>query len=242
MTEPVGQIDHELADLQLRAAADVDRPAQQRAQPGQQFVGAERLGDVVVRAGVERSDLLALVAHGRQDQDRQPAPAPHLLADLDSAPVGEDEVEHERVGRAGHELDERVGLGLGRLDRVAGAPQQDLQSPDDLRLVIYDEHAGGGGAHCTRPWTGVLRVRRLRRDREADGERGADVPRRLEDDPAAVGLDEAAADREPEAETRRRPRRGPEERLEHLRAVAARDPAARGRRRAPRRARSWRRR
>ena len=48
------------------------RPAQRRPQAGEQLVDAERLGHVVVGAGVERSDLLALVADRREDD----APAP----------------------------------------------------------------------------------------------------------------------------------------------------------------------
>ena len=50
-------------------------PPQHRPQPRQQLLGAERLGDVVVGAGVERPHLLALVADRREDDDRQLAPA-----------------------------------------------------------------------------------------------------------------------------------------------------------------------
>ena len=119
---PVEQVDHELADPQLRAAAGVGRPPHHRAQAGQQLVGAERLGDVIVGAGVERSDLLALVADRRQHEDRQPAAAPHLLADLDSR------ARREARGRAparraagSTSIASASRLGLGRLDRVAGA-------------------------------------------------------------------------------------------------------------------------
>jgi len=48
------------------------------AQPGQQFVQAERLGQVVVGAGVQRGDLGAVgVAHGEDDRrDGRPLAQP----------------------------------------------------------------------------------------------------------------------------------------------------------------------
>jgi hypothetical protein len=43
--------------------------AQQRAQPGHQLAGGEGLGDVVVGAGVEGGDLLALGVAGGEDEN-----------------------------------------------------------------------------------------------------------------------------------------------------------------------------
>ena len=52
------EIDHELAELEHGLGRRAD-PSQHRAQPREQLSDRERLGDVVVRAGVERGDLLA---------------------------------------------------------------------------------------------------------------------------------------------------------------------------------------
>ena len=59
------------------SADGLDAP-QRGAQPRQQLVDAERLGDVVVGAGIERGDLLVLVADGREDEDRDVRPAAQL--------------------------------------------------------------------------------------------------------------------------------------------------------------------
>ena len=64
---------------------------------------------------------------------------------------------------------ERLLLGPGRLDLVAGAAQHDLQAADDLRLVVDDQDARGR-AHRDR-------LAAAGRDREADRERGAPRPR-----------------------------------------------------------------
>src|SRR5947209_7479512 len=119
--------------------------------PRQQLVGAERLGDVVVGAGVERANLLALVAHGGEDQDRQPAPSPDLIAYLDALPIREHQVQHQRVGWSGCEQCQRLALALRCLDRVAGIAQDDLEPAHDLGLVVDDEDtraAHGAAAGC----------------------------------------------------------------------------------------------
>ena len=60
---------------------------------------AERLGHVVVRAGVERAHLLGLLAHRGQHEDRHLAPLPDRRGDLDAVAVGQDEVDDRRVRR-----------------------------------------------------------------------------------------------------------------------------------------------
>ena len=47
-----------------------DAAAQQRAEPGQELVEAERFGDVVVRAGVEGLDFVFGAVPGGEHQDR----------------------------------------------------------------------------------------------------------------------------------------------------------------------------
>ena len=73
--------------------------AQRGAQAGEQLVHAERLGDEVVGAGVERRDLVAPRA-SRTDSTMTGtcAPAPEALDDLDTVDAGETEVEDDDVG------------------------------------------------------------------------------------------------------------------------------------------------
>ena len=48
-----------------------DAAAQQRAEPGQELVQAERFGDVVIRAGVESLDFVLGAVPGGKHQDRR---------------------------------------------------------------------------------------------------------------------------------------------------------------------------
>ncbi len=149
-----------VADRHHRLALPVgDRAPEHRAQPGEQLVDPERLGDVVVGAGVERADLLPLVTDRRQDDDRQPAPAADLAAHLDSLPVGELEIEHDRVRRAARRSRRGPARWVSAASTVVARLAEDQpQAADDLRLVVDDEDprtahraASGWGASGERP-------------------------------------------------------------------------------------------
>ena len=132
------EVDAEIADLD-RGLTARQGPAKGGAQPCKELVDAERLGDVVVGARVERSDLLALLADGRENEDRRLEPAAQLAADVHSALVGEDEVEDDRVRWMRGRPRERVLARGRRLDVVAGTAQGGLERAQDLGLVVDDE-------------------------------------------------------------------------------------------------------
>jgi len=58
--------------------------AQRRAHPGEQLAHPERFGDVVVRASVERGDLVGLLTADRQDDDRDLGPSAQSLDHAES--------------------------------------------------------------------------------------------------------------------------------------------------------------
>ena len=64
-------------------------PPQRDANPREQFLGAERLGDVVVGAGIERPHLVVFRAARRQHDDRRAPALANLAADVDAVDVGE---------------------------------------------------------------------------------------------------------------------------------------------------------
>ena len=114
----------------------------QRRHPGEQFALVDRLGEEVVRPGLERLHLL-LVAAGRHHHDRQvrrvhlvPDPPAHLV------PV---HPRHQDV-----EQDEIDVLGIDQLQRlltrrrgqyvVPARTEDRLQQPDVRRLVVDHEH------------------------------------------------------------------------------------------------------
>src|SRR5665811_1362670 len=72
------------------------------AQPGDELVDVEGLGDVVVGAGLERVHLVAAAGAAGQHDDRRPGVAPHGPDDVHAVEVGQPEVEHNDVrGPAG---------------------------------------------------------------------------------------------------------------------------------------------
>jgi hypothetical protein len=65
---------------------------------GEQFVDGERLGDVVVGAGVQGVDLVLAAGPTGQHDDRYRGPAAQAVDDVDAVDVGQPEVEDDEVG------------------------------------------------------------------------------------------------------------------------------------------------
>ena len=140
-----GQVDGEPVGLHDDASSPPPGglgPADGGAQPGQQLVHAEGLGDVVVGARVERLDLLVGGVPGRQHQDRHPGPAAQPLDHLDAVHVGQAQVEDDHVGVAGGGELEGGGAVGGRVDLVLACLEVDHEGAHDLRLVVDHQHPG----------------------------------------------------------------------------------------------------
>ena len=164
-------------------------------QPRDELARAERLGDVVVRAGLQRADLVVLVADRGEHEDRHLAPLARRAADLDAVAVGQDEVEDRRVRALQRRDVQRLGGGLRRQRLEAGLAHHDLQRAHDLRLVVADEHALRRRSRQTRLAGRAVRPRLGSGTDEARPLTG----QRLGPHAAAVGLDEPLDDRQPEA-------------------------------------------
>lgn len=88
--------------------ADLERPgvvrraigaAKDGAEARHELAGAEGLGDVVVRARVEATDLVGLLAlRGQHDDRHERIVTPDLLAHLVPVQIGEHQIEEHRVG------------------------------------------------------------------------------------------------------------------------------------------------
>ena len=200
----VGGDDHRLL-LGRRGAA------QRGAQPGEQLVHAERLGHVVVGAGVERGDLVRLRLAHRQHDDRAPGSSPRRpwITSTPSMP-GQPEVEDDDVGMVtGREL-ERLLARLGEVDVVAAGPQVDRRARAGSAARrrrraprLIDGTAGQARATIVMPPPGVSstsarRPSRRRSPRATARPRPTPVPlrrvvaeplERLEDQLALVGRD-----------------------------------------------------
>ncbi len=91
------RIDHQLASLQRRGRV-TGGAAQQGAQARQQLFGNERLGEVIVSAGIKASHLLAPRIAGGQNQDREGfSVRTPFLQDADAVHLRQAEVQDHRI-------------------------------------------------------------------------------------------------------------------------------------------------
>src|SRR5690606_11425892 len=92
-----GHVDHQVADGELFRCRLL-RPAQPRADAGDQLLRLERLHDVVVGTRFEAHDDVDRVALGREHDDGYAGLRPDQAADLDAVPAGEHQVQQHQVG------------------------------------------------------------------------------------------------------------------------------------------------
>jgi hypothetical protein len=116
--------------------------AQHRPEPGQQLSHRERLGHVVVGAGVERADLVAGAAPAGQHDDRQPVPAAQLDDDVGAGGVGQ--VENDRVRRPAGGQSNSLPPRACRLHLVEPGLQAGLQCLPRLRPLFDNQDPGSG--------------------------------------------------------------------------------------------------
>ncbi len=104
----------------------------------QQFIHPERLGDVVVRPGVERLNFYLLFAPDGQHDDGQLRNDTQTPAELQAVRIRHGEIGNDQIGRPVAERLER-GQPVGRHPHVVAVRRQaPAQHARDLRLVIYD--------------------------------------------------------------------------------------------------------
>ena len=90
----------ELAHLERRLVGLVGGPGGMPARhpdPGEKFAGAEGLADVVIGAGVERRDLVPLLASRRQDDDRDGGPLAQPTNHFEAVHVGQSQVDDDDI-------------------------------------------------------------------------------------------------------------------------------------------------
>src|ERR1019366_2849063 len=147
--------DDEYRVLALRRRAGA---AEQSPQPRDDLLEAERLGHVVVAAGSQTRDAVLDGVLGGQEQNRDMRlPRADSAQDLDTAEVGQHDVEQDHVGikrtrGANGGVPRQGGLHLPAL-----VPQHGREQLPEARLVIDDKgpnrrtvRAGGGGGAASR--------------------------------------------------------------------------------------------
>ena len=179
------------------------RPAAPRRcsapQARQELAHVERLGHVVVGAGVQRAHLVVAVRAGGQHEHRAGEPRAQPGEHLRAVQVGQAEIEDDHVGVLGGGGAQRRPAVGGVDDVVAGGPQRDPERAGDLRVVVDDQHAdhgaGSAGWHLRagRRRNGGRREREHHRQATAGGVLGGQRAAHRLAEPAGHGESEADA-------------------------------------------------
>src|SRR5262249_5158847 len=123
-----------------------------------QFLHAEGLCHVVVRAEVEHADFFLLAAAHRKHDHRYQRRPTELLQRLGAIHVTEPEVEDDEIRRSPAREFDGLGRRLGLVDLVALRREAGAQEATDRRLVVDHQnarragHATGAGA----PWAAII--------------------------------------------------------------------------------------
>ena len=120
--------------------------AQDRAHPRHQRRVVDRLGDVLVAAGIEPGhdvDRIGLRGHQDDRHERQARVRLELPADLDAVLARHHDVEENQIRRLCPRDGERLVAILGRDHLVALARQAGLQDLEVGRVVVDDQDPGG---------------------------------------------------------------------------------------------------
>ena len=120
--------------------------AQHGAGAGDQFLRAERLGDIIVGAGFEAADAVVLLAARGEHDDRQiggVGPAAQAAADLDPADPFDHPVEDDQVGLDLVGQDQRFLAVAGARHVVAGAVEVEADQVGKRAVVLDQEQSLG---------------------------------------------------------------------------------------------------
>ncbi len=139
----------------------VDTP-DEGAQPGQQFLQGERLGEVIVGAGVKALDAVFGFGAGREDQDRQAQTfGPDHFAHGDSVQHGHAHVEHQCVeATSANHLQGFAAVGGGG-DVVTLKGQCPIQRFAHGKIIIGHQHTRPHVTSVPDPGKETVRVRRI---------------------------------------------------------------------------------
>jgi hypothetical protein len=147
-----GRVDRQVAELARRSVGAgglrAARAAQHRLDPGHQLTGAERLGQVVVRADRQPDELVHFLGPGGQHDDVGVGERAQRPADLHAVDARQHQVQDHHVGRP------RAGKLQGAFPvqgDLSGEPfpaQVVGDQPGQVLLVIDHKGAQRPGAAC----------------------------------------------------------------------------------------------
>ena len=112
------------------------QPALGYPQAGQQFLHGERLGQIVICPGIQRLNLIRVLAAGANHNDRQIRPG----ADTVNHRQSQIQQHDVRIVRTGFQ---NSGFPVGRREKtVIVRPQSRCDQTADRRIVLHDQNQG----------------------------------------------------------------------------------------------------
>src|SRR4051812_8875709 len=125
----------------------------------EELADAKRLVDEIVRAQVQRFDLLGLAVACRQYDDRYIGPRPHVTDHVLAVAIGQPEIEDNDIRAVRRDALDRFGDRRGADEMVIVGFQHGLQQPQDSRLVIDNQCADPAGhGDCSHRNVRIMRV------------------------------------------------------------------------------------
>ena len=142
------QIDRQIAAAEDRLlAVRLQAVAQRGANAGRQFLHAERLGDIIIGAQIERRHLAGLVvAAGKNDDGHGRAAIAQGAHDRQPIHSRQPQIEHDQVHRIAFKEIQRRLAAIGLLDAIGLRRQGGAQETPDRRFVVHDQDAQRGHA------------------------------------------------------------------------------------------------
>ena len=129
--------------------------ADQRAQAGNQFLGLERLGDIIVGAGIEARYLVRpAVARGQHEHRGSLALFAPAVENGQPVDFRQTEIEHDRVVILGLSEKEAFLAVARRVDRITRPFERVLQLLAEIGFVLDDQNAHCDPL-CASPFTGA---------------------------------------------------------------------------------------
>ena len=133
-------VDMQRPDLYL-GGDDTGGPAQQRAQPRQQFFGIEGLGQIIVGARVEAGHLVAPAVAGGQDQHgKSLAGLAPFLQHGDAVHLGQAQIQDHRIVRFGIAQEIAFLAIQGAVDHIAGIAQRLFQKALQILVILHQKN------------------------------------------------------------------------------------------------------
>ena len=124
----------------LAVALHLVQPPDRNAKPGQQFIHGKGLDQIIVRSGVQRFDLVAVIAAGADDNNGQIGPGTDFSDHLHAIQIGQAQIQQHNVRvMRGSFHDSRSAVGSGKKTVIMGFQGNGNQIADGW-IILHNQN------------------------------------------------------------------------------------------------------